>query len=34
INEFVRVADIDTLKNIYLDILKRLEEHSRSHGQS
>ncbi|MFM7802155.1 MAG: succinyl-diaminopimelate desuccinylase [Limnohabitans sp.] len=34
INEYVRLADIDTLKNIYLDILKRLEEYSRSHGQS
>jgi hypothetical protein len=30
----VRLADIDTLKNIYLDILKRLEEHSRNSGQS
>jgi succinyl-diaminopimelate desuccinylase len=30
INEFIRLSDIDCLKNIYLGILKKLQEHTQS----
>jgi succinyl-diaminopimelate desuccinylase len=34
INEYVRLNDIDTLKNIYCDILERLQHDSISTGRS